>query len=375
MNALTSSIELLVASKPILRTYRITRIVEESAIIKSFWLKPETEGTPSFVPGEYLVFEVPAGPNGESEKREYSISGSTDDQLRVSIKLESSPVGTDLPDGLVSTYFHKTLCESDVVSAFGPTGKFLLDRSSKRPVVLLSGGVGQTPLIAMAHELASHGICQTQIIHACENGDVHALRDELLALSTTAENLDLHFVYRAPTQADKTNKLFNSEGVVTKALLQELLPIDDYVFYLCGPGPFMQAMFELLLELGVGEERINYEFFGPATVLKRSGTSTTQRETKRDGVMTNSNDSQPVVKFEKSGLEVAWDPSLENLLDFAEEHGLMPDFSCRAGTCDSCKTKLLAGETEYVAEPMERPEGDNILICCSAPTKNITLDL
>ncbi|MCZ4271257.1 2Fe-2S iron-sulfur cluster-binding protein [Maritalea porphyrae] len=375
MNALTSAHQLVPISSPAMRAFRVTRIVNESSIIKSFWLKPQSEETLNFVPGEYLVFEVPAGPNGETLKREYSISGSTDEQLRVSIKLEESPNGTTYPDGLVSTYFHKSLKENDVVCAFGPTGKFLLDRNSDRPVVLLSGGVGQTPLIAMAHDLAQRGTCQTQIIHACENGEVHALRDELVALCEAADNLDVHFVYRTPTQNDKTNKRFDSEGVVTKALLQTLLPVDDYTFYLCGPGPFMQAMFELLLELGIAEERINYEFFGPATVLKRSGTNATQSETKRDSVMATSNDTQPIVKFGKSGIEVAWDPSLENLLDFAEEHGLMPDFSCRAGTCDSCKTKLLSGETEYISEPMERPAGDDILICCSAPTKNITLDL
>lgn len=353
----------------------VTKTEQDSSNIKSFWLSAIDCPLPTFVPGEYMVFEVPAGPNGRPEKREYSISGVSADGIRVSIKRETCPPGAPHPDGLVSTFFHDKIAVGDPVSAFGPTGKFLLDRESERPVVLLSGGVGQTPLVAMAHHLAIEGTRPTQFIHACEHGDVHALRDEMERLADTAANIKLHFVYRTPTDDDRQHKRFDSEGFVTKALLQSVLPLDDYEFYLCGPGPFMQAMYQLLLSLGVEDADIRYEFFGPATILKSTSEVNAPHQSAQQPPTAVPSDATPKVIFAKSGIEAAWDPSLENLLDFAEENGLMPDFSCRAGTCDSCKTKVLSGTSKYIAEPMEKPDGDFILLCCSAPKDDLILDL
>ncbi|MBL4877168.1 MAG: 2Fe-2S iron-sulfur cluster binding domain-containing protein, partial [Cohaesibacteraceae bacterium] len=167
---------------------------------------------------------------------------------------------------------------------------------------------------------------------------------------------------------------FDTEGFVTRDLLQKLLPLNDYDVYLCGPGPFMQAMFETLLSLGIPETRISYEFFGPASLLKPVDCKTVSSAPEQIRIIPDMND-QLTVSFAKSGLDTIWDPEFDNLLEFAEEHGVMADFSCRAGTCDSCKTLLESGKIEYSIEPMERPPEGSVLICCAKPSGNIVLDL
>ena len=134
----------------------------------------------------------------------------------------------------------------------------------------------------------------------------------------------------------------------------------------------MQAIYEILIGLGVREERISYEFFGPATLLRPRKAAA---HLPPAAVLDANADAGPIVHFAKSGLSIAWDPALENLLAFAEEQGLMPDHSCRAGTCESCKTKVLNGETEYLFQPFEVPTDGTVLICCSKPKGDVTLDL
>lgn len=361
--------------QPDTHEFEISDKIVESGNITSFILKPTNGLCPTFDPGSYLVFEVPAGDNGSSVKREYSISNWSGDHLRVTIKREDAPIGsTDIPSGLVSHYFHDQLKVDDRLTAFGPAGKFILDQTSSRPVILLGGGVGQTPLVAMAHALAEQGTRETWFIHACENGDVHALSDEIATLEKTFSLLNTHVCYANPTHTDRQKKSFDTEGFVTKELLQNLLPLDDYDVYLCGPGPFMQAMFETLLVLGIPEKRINYEFFGPATLLKSVGENSSSPALVQNSKVLEMN-NELTVSFAKSGLDTIWNPEFENLLEFAEEHGVMADFSCRAGTCDSCKTILKSGKIEYSIEPMERPPEGSVLICCAKPSGNIVLDL
>jgi ferredoxin-NADP reductase len=259
----------------------------------------------------------------------------------------------------------------DKVRAAGPFGQFRLDRSSTRHVVLLSGGVGLTPLVAMARDVVDEERSVT-FIHACEDGSVHAMGQEVRALAKGRRNMTTHFCYRLPRHEDKPGHDYDSTGFLTAGTLQSLLPLDDYDFYLCGPGPFMQALYDILSGLGVRDERIRYEFFGPATLLrKRDGaTNIPPPDLKSTGEA-----GQPTVHFVKSGISAAWDPRTANLLEFAEEQGLMPDFSCRAGTCESCKVGLVAGEIQYLFEPFERPAEGQALICCSVPSGDVTLDL
>lgn len=345
----------------------VTRIVPESEIICSFYLAPQTPLPRDFVPGEYLLFEH-TEPDAKPVRREYSISGQCSDGLRVTIKHETAP-NAAVPDGVMSSRFHTALKPGDVLRAAGPMGKFTLDRESTRPAVLLSGGVGLTPLVAMAHDLAAEGTRQTLFIHACENGRVHAMGREMRDLATKHPNFSTHFVYRSPESGDRLKTDYDSTGIVEKPLLDELLPGLDCDFYLCGPAPFMQAMYDLLHEMGVQTDRISYEFFGPASVLRPRNGAAPEPGTKAGDT------AQPTVTFARTGIEASWDPDIENLLEFAEDNGVMVDFSCRAGSCDTCKTKVLSGDVSYPQTPFELPAKGYALLCCCVPNGNLELDV
>lgn len=349
-------------------TYRVVEKTRESSTITSFVLVPEQGDPVPFWPGEYLVFDIPQD-NGPALRREYSISGAAAGGLRVTIKRE--PAAPGFGPGIGSGYFHDSVAVGTTVRAAGPFGKFRLDRASPRRPVLLSGGVGLTPLIAMAHDLNARGKPFT-FIHACEDGAVHAMKDEVKSFRQDNPGVITHVCYRLPRHEDKPGRDYDSLGFLTVGTLQGLLPLDDYDFYLCGPAPFMQAVYDMLCVLGVRDERIRYEFFGAASLLRpREKDAKLPPATLTSGVVNGA----PIVQFARSGLSMAWDPKANNLLEFAEEQGLMPDFSCRAGTCASCKTRVLSGEIDYLFEPFDKPERGEALICCSVPTGDITLDL
>jgi ferredoxin-NADP reductase len=202
-------------------------------------------------------------------------------------------------------------------------------------------------------------------IHACENGNVHALGQEMRDLATANDNLSVHTLYRAPTDVDQQGRDYDTAGMITRELLDALVPDTNADFYLCGPGPFMGAMYETLLNMDIDPDRISYEFFGPATVLKPKTKSS-------DPVAPSGG---PIITFSKSGVEVPWDPAEENLLEFAEENGVMVDYSCRAGTCVTCMTKVTKGSVNYPVEPFERPEEGFALLCCCVPDGDLELDV
>ncbi len=273
---------------------------------------------------------------------------------------------------------------------------FVLDEASQRPVLLLSGGVGLTPMVAMLHRLAETDR-EVHFLHACENGRVHARREEVLA--RVSDKIQARFIYRNPTDADRRANLFDAEGVIEKAFLRNHVPIGDYEAYVCGPTPFMAAIYQLLRELGVAEDRIAYEYFGKATSLKTSRADTAPHIVASGATaairslayITNPDawaaeetaeaDSAPVasgnaqVEFRASGATVAWDAAQGSLLQLAENAGLEPAFTCRAGICNVCKCRLISGEVEYVEEPQEMPQAGEVLICCSRPKGAVVLDL
>jgi ferredoxin len=162
-------------------------------------------------------------------------------------------------------------------------------------------------------------------------------------------------------------------GFVTAAVLRTLLPIGDYEAYICGPAGFMQAMYDLLVDLGVREENIAYEFFGPAKRLTRGG-STAAPILVAPTVAPPADAANIVVRFATSGLEARWDGSHRTLLEFAEAQGLQPAFSCRNGICMTCQCAI-EGRVSYVEEPLDMPADGHALLCCSVPDGPVTLEL
>lgn len=363
--------------------YRVDKIVDESEIIKSFYLVAEGgEELPQFLPGQFLTFKFNLPELEQPVIRNYSLSCRSDhpEYYRISVKRESSPPGhEDMPDGLVSNYLHSVIKLGDILVASHPDGQFHLDTQSTRPVVLLSAGVGVTPIISMLHKLAQQSSRRVIYIHACENQRVQAFRNEAETLAQKSSNVQLHHCYREYQGQDDNVSL----GLVDKRLLQNLLSLDDYEFYLCGPPEFMLATYRIIRQLGVASERIAYEFFGPATVLEKEFYAAEAvedslvpqaRQVLPDGSIA-SNESIVQIYFKNSGLSAHWNDGSESILEFAEANGLEPDFSCRAGICNTCLCAMPEGEVEYIDDPLEMPAEGYVLPCISKPKTNIVIEL
>lgn len=360
--------------------FRALRVIEkkqESAVITSFVLAADHGACPPFVPGQFLVVRLPTG-NGATLLRNYSLSGDRNDlsHLRISVKREPAPADQpQLPPGQGSNYLHDQVQVGDLLEVAGPAGEFVLDEKSTRPVVLLSGGVGLTPMLSMLHQLSRHSTRTVHFIHACENGAVHAFRDEVRQLADRRPGINMHFCYRSPSVDDQANPAYHSQGLINRETLQALLPLDDYEVYLCGPPPFMQANWRLLRDLGIDRQRIHYEFFGPATVLENDQERAPASVTPAISSPPAATDNALTVHFLPSGTRVDWQQGCHSLLDLAEQAGLTPSFNCRAGLCNSCQVGLREGTVEYFEEPLDAPINGNILLCCTRPTSALTIEL
>ena len=251
------------------RRFQVVKKVVESTVIISFYLQPEdSEVLWPAQAGQYLTLRIPT--TDKPILRTYSLSADIThpDSYRITVKREAAPLTSmDIPNGVGSCWLHDVVEVGSLLEVAAPRGHFVLDESSQRPVLLLSGGVGQTPLLCMLHSLAKTSR-ETWYIHACENGAVHAMQSEVNDLVDQSDN-QLHsiVVYREPLTADYDAQGFDCIGYIDKALLQSRLPLDDYDVYLCGPTAFMVAMYKLLIELGISKSRIAYEFFGKAVSL------------------------------------------------------------------------------------------------------------
>ncbi len=376
------------------REFEVVDKVVESDIITSFYLIPcDDQALWEVKPGQYLTLRLP-GPAGPVLKT-YSVSSAPSKRrhYRITVKREAGMNGA--PDGFGSCRLHDRVEVGDRLNIAAPRGSFVLDETSERPVLLLSGGVGLTPMVSMLHRLVETER-EVYFLHACENGRVHALRDEVLGCVN--DRVQARFVYRSPSGKDRREKRFDAEGVIDKTFLRQHLPIGDYEAYICGPTGFMAAVYQTLQELGVAEDRIAYEFFGKATSLKsvvtKAGPSGAAfratpaikslinitnpdawaaEEVKEPHTANGLSDAR--VEFRTSGAIVEWDSTAASLLELAENVGLEPAFTCRAGICNMCKCGLISGEVDYFQEPLEMPQAGEVLICCSRPKGPVVLDL
>ena len=358
------------------REFLVDRKVPESETVTSFYLVPEDgEALPPFRPGQFLTFKLYIPGKPRPVIRTYSISDSPThkDYYRVSIKREAAPAHRpDLPPGLSSSYFHDQVDVGTRLCIKAPRGAFYLDAASDTPLVLVSAGVGLTPMIGMLNFIAeSDSRRPTWFIHGTRNGREHAMGAHVRHLAAERENVWAHICYSQPNAEDGISRDYDSPGRIDVALLKRILPGSACEFYLCGPTPFLKSLFNGLLAWGVPESRIQYEFFGPATVLREGRAEAPELATRtaREAA------ADVRVTFARSGVIAAWSPSAESILDLAEAQGLRPDFSCRSGICQSCICRLLDGEVEYVQEPMDVPDPGCVLICCSKPKTSIVVDV
>lgn len=348
------------------RPYRVTRVVDESSVIRSFHLEPaDGFAQPAFEAGQYLPIRLHPGGDAAPLQRTYTLSSAPGEAgVRISVKRE----------GAASTFLHEQVKVGDTIEALAPRGRFTLDAALRRSAVLIGAGVGITPMVSFARHLVAEGFRlrrtrPTYLIQVARDAQVRAFALELEALTTRAGGaLKLHIV-----QDDGAPGTL--PGPLTIDTLRSILPFDDHEFFLCGPPGFMQALYDGLRELGVRDQRIQAEAFGPASLKRRPDDA---------AIATAPPPSQPpateaTVSFLRSGDTAVWTPSHGSLLDFAEGKGLSPPYACRAGHCGSCLTPLRAGRVTYAEPTAWKPGEGEVLLCCARPAaggdERIELDL
>ncbi|MGG2396677.1 pyridoxamine 5'-phosphate oxidase family protein [Pseudomonas sp. SH1-B] len=347
--------------------WRVQSLQQESVDIRSFVLAPEAGIVPAFSAGQHLPIRITTA-EGETLLRTYSLSSAPSDGfLRISVKAQ----------GVVSRHLHEQLQAGDVLDVRPPLGSFTLDGDSERPLVLIGAGVGITPLLSMLREQVALG--QGKRIHFFQGA--RRLSDlpfqaELGELVKRADGLlHVHRALSAPEEEAILGHDYEQRGRIDLAQIKAALSFDDYDFYLCGPAAFTQAIYDGLRDLNVADERIHAEAFGPSTLTRRpDGAASALAQPPAA--------TEPVpVLFNASGKEARWKPDSGSLLELAESRGLTPEFSCRGGSCGTCKTRLVSGQVHYPNPPAELPGDGGVLICCAVPAavedgaKPLVLDL
>jgi ferredoxin-NADP reductase len=351
------------------RKFTVTRKTRECEDVCSFLLTPhDGRPLPPFKPGQYLTFSLNLPGRDKPVVRCYSISDAPrPDQYRVTIKKEKPPPDKpDVPPGLGSTYFCDVVKEGDILDVKAPAGHFCLDLTRNTPVVLIGGGVGVTPVLAMAKAVAA---AQPQrevwFFYGVRNRREHMHKEEIEQLAARHDNIRLHVCYSRPGPDDVKGRDYHHEGRVTPELIKSLLPSNNYEFYLCGNGAFMKSITDGLEAWGVPEKDVHFEAFGPATVKKKAAPpppSETALLVKCE------------VTFARSGKTARWEPAAGNLLEFAHSLGVRIDSGCCAGSCGSCLVAIKSGEVTYLSPPEAEPEAGSCLTCICRPKGNLVLD-
>jgi len=350
------------------RNFVVVRKVKESEEITSFYLQPEDKSDiPNFQPGQFLTIKLDIPGQARPVIRTYSLSDYPEpcDYYRLSIKREPMPPDLDVMPGIASNFMHDHVHEGSVIPAKPPSGKFVLDVQKPIPAVLISNGVGITPMISMAKAVTRlHPKRPLWFLHGARDGSFHAFREEVSAIAAQNPNLTLHYAYSRPRQEDIGH--YHSTGYVDTPLIQSLV-MQDAEYFLCGSPPFMDAIRAGLRDAGVPESRVFFEMF----------TKASKTTSDRPIAELNGDDVEAAeIVFAQSQQTITWQADADSILEFAEANGLNPPYSCRQGICGTCECKILEGEVEYQATPTAAVEEGSVLICISKPkTSKVVLDL
>jgi ferredoxin-NADP reductase len=348
------------------RPLRISDKYRESASVISLVLEP-SDGRPlaAGLPGQFIALRLRPAPDLPALLRSYSLSGKPrDDCYRISIKREAH--------GAAGAYIDTRVQVGDLLEVSAPRGGFTL-RPGEGPVVLLSAGVGATPVLAMLHALAA-GPSSREVwwIYGARDGREHPFSLEAGKLLKALPRSHSHIRYSSPGPQDRSGVEFDAPGRLDAHAIEELGVPREGDFYLCGPPAFMNDLTVGLAAWGVAADRIHTEIFGPAPSIT-PGIAAAARPAPHPpagpaGV-------GPQVSFARSGLDVRWSPTFQNILELAEACDVPVRWACRTGVCHTCETGLIIGAVGYGPEPVEPPADGNALICCSRPQGDIVLDL
>jgi ferredoxin-NADP reductase/MOSC domain-containing protein YiiM len=351
---------------PGFRPLEVSRKVRESNNVVSLVLTP-ADGRPlaAALPGQFVAVRLRPVSDAPALIRTYSLSGEPSaERYRVSVKLEVH--------GAAGAYIHDKLQVGDMVDASAARGAFTL-RPGDAPVVLLSAGIGATPVLAMLHALAAASSPRdVWWIHGARNRREHAFAEETQTLLKALAHGHSHICYSSPGAKDRIGVDFNAPGRLDMRVLQELGVPRDSDFYICGPAAFMDDLTAGLAAWGITACRIHTEIFGPGRPIT-PGLAATSRPPPH--VPAGSPGDGPLVSFARSGLNVRWRTTFQSLLELAEACDVPVRWSCRTGVCHTCETVLMAGTVGYSPDPVDAPADGNVLICCSRPEGDIVVDL
>jgi ferredoxin-NADP reductase/MOSC domain-containing protein YiiM len=347
------------------RPFRVSRKVRESGNVTSLMLEP-TDGRPiaAALSGQFVVLRL--GPaSAPALMRSYSLSGEPSaSYYRVSVKREVH--------GAASAYIDDELKVGDIVHASAARGSFTL-RPGDTPVVLLSAGIGVTPVLAMLHALAAEASTrELWWLYGTRSGREHPFAEETRGLLEAMAHHHSYICYSSPDPGDRPNVDFDASERLNTRVLQELNLPRNGDFYICGPSTFMSDLTAGLAALGVAPERIHTEIFGAGPSIT-PGIAPSPRRSPH--LPAGPAGSGPMVSFARTGLNVRWRSSFQSLLELAEACDVPVRWSCRTGVCHTCETGLVAGTIGYRPDPVDAPADGNVLICCSQPEGNVVIDL
>ncbi|SAK55891.1 pyridoxamine 5'-phosphate oxidase-like FMN-binding protein [Caballeronia glebae] len=340
------------------RAFRVSKVVDESDAIRSFHLEPaDGAGIVAHKAGQHLPIRVTLPGDAKPRIRTYTLSVAPSDGVyRISVKR----------DGRVSAYLHDTLKAGGIIEARAPAGDFPIDPFEHRPVVLMAAGVGITPMLAMLRHIVYEGLRKRRVrpvwmIVSAHSLASRAFAQEIDALAQSAGGAVTVIRVLSDTNGAQLERDYDVSGRIDIDLLTSRLPFNDYDFYLCGPGAFMQSIYDGLRALNVSDARVHAEAFGPSA-LKRTADRGADVKPMRPAA------TEPVqIEFLKSGASAQWKPGGGTLLELAEASGLSPEFNCRGGTCGTCRTRVVRGAVSYESEPAFHVGDDEALICCAMP--------
>jgi len=296
--------------------------------------------------------------------RSYSLSDLPGaEHFRISVKSEANGIG--------SSYLCDRAREGDVLDVSAPRGGFTL-RAGENPVVLLSAGVGATPVLSMLHALAAER-SQRQVwwIYGARNRASHPFAEESRSLLKQLSRVRSLIVYSRPAPSDRLETDFDAAGHIDAVLLERIGVSRNGDFYLCGPPSFLRNMRDGLRNWGVPAENVHTEVFGALDGI----TPGIARVDHAPHLPQGPAGTGPTVSFARSGITAAWDQKFASLLELAEACDVPVRWSCRTGVCHTCMTGLVSGSVRYQPEPLESPSPGNVLVCCSRPDGEVILDV
>jgi len=352
---------------PGFRSLAVIAINHESADVISLTMQSaDGQPLPTPRPGQYVVLRLQRTAGEAPLFRCYSLSNvPSAERYRISVKVE--------PNGVAGTYLRDHVRVGDSLDVSSPRGSFIL-QSGERPIVLLSAGIGATPVLAMLHVLAAAGSSQQIMwLHAARDGQHHPFAAEIRRLMAALLNGRSFVCYSRPGSRDNVGQDFDAIGHLSRSVFDELGFPREADVYLCGPTRFMSDMKELLANLGVAPIRIHVEIFNGSESITPGVVGAVKRA---PHLPENDGNTGPVVSFARSGIAAHWKASAyQSILELAEACDVPVRWSCRTGVCHTCESGLISGSVVYGPEPLDKPADGNLLVCCSRPIRDVVIDL